>query len=99
MLHTEYFMCMTHLFCTWKFLPLTSPSPEDLECIPLKRHIQNCSLQLYSQMAKMHMVPMNIQRMDKTFVAFSYNGLIFTNLENKMRYCYTQQFGIISQLL
>ena len=34
------------------------------------------------------MVPMNIQRMDKTFVAFSYNGLIFTNLENKMKYCY-----------
>ena len=39
-------------------------------------------------MAKMHIVPMNIQRMDKTFVAFSYNGLRFTNLENKMKYCY-----------
>ena len=36
----------------------------------------------------MHIVPMNIQRMDKTFVAFSYNGLIFTNLKNKMKYCY-----------
>ena len=31
---------------------------------------------------------MNIQKMDKTFVAFSCNRLIFTNLENKMKYCY-----------
>ena len=30
----------------------------------------------------MQMVPMNIQKMDKIFVAFSYNWLIVTNLEN-----------------
>lgn len=32
------------------------------------------------------MVPINIQKMNKTFVAFSYNGFIFTNLEKKMKY-------------
>lgn len=39
-------------------------------------------------------VPMNIEKMDKTFVAFSYDWLIRTNLENDR-----QWFGIISQLL